>query len=98
MEHAGHGRAGAPCHEMRSEFCRGKAALHPQTHGHRDIEMATRDVADGVGLGQARRIEGQLNADEADAGLRERCREHRGAAAARDEPKGADELGAELGG
>ena len=75
-----------------------------QPDGDRRIEVAAGDVADGVGHGQHREAEGERDTDEADAqadgGLAdpryETRREDRAAAAAEDEPEGAEELGGQF--
>ena len=67
----------------------------PQTDGHRGIEVAAGDVADGIGHGQHRQAEGQRHAREPDAQFRKAGGEHRAAAATEHQPERAEELGAE---
>ena len=75
-----------------------------QSDGDRRIQVAARDVADGVGHGHHGEAEGERNADEADAevdgGVTDRTgevrREDRAAAATEDEPERAEDLGEEF--
>jgi hypothetical protein len=70
----------------------GEAPGAGETDGDRRVEVAARDVAEGVGTRDDRQAEGKGDADEADLLAREDSR----AAAAEDEDEGAERLGAEL--
>jgi hypothetical protein len=50
-------------------------------------------MPDGVGHGEDGEAEGESNAEETDAGRRERSSEQRGAATTEDEPERAEEFG-----
>jgi hypothetical protein len=58
--------------------------------------MTARDVADGVGHGEHGQAEGERDAKQANADLREGCRDDRAAAAREGEPESADGLGEAL--
>ena len=72
----------------------GEAAADGEAERDGRVEVAARDRADGVGHGQDRQAEGERDAGEADAELGKAGGEHGAAAAAEDEPEGADGLGA----
>src|SRR3954451_20929022 len=60
------------------------------------VEMAAGNVADRIGHAQHGQAECQGYPDEANADVREFRREHGTAAAAQDEPEGADEFGCDF--
>ncbi len=70
-----------------------EAAARGQADGDGRVEVAARDVADGVGHRQHGQAEGQGHAEEADPDLGESRGEHGAAAAAEHQPERADCLG-----
>ena len=74
------------------ELAGGEAPAYAEADRHRRVQMAPRDVTDGIGHGEDGQTEGERHPEEADTHARERRRQHRAPAAAEDEPEGADEL------
>jgi hypothetical protein len=73
-----------------------EASADHQSHRHRGAEVAAGDVADGIDHPQHRKVEGERDAEQADANIRKGRREHGAAAAAEDKPEGADAVGDEF--
>ena len=65
----------------------------PEPDRDRRIEVAARDVADGIGHREHGQAEGEGDPEEADAERRKGGGQHRAAAAAEGKPEGAEELG-----
>src|SRR3546814_8262166 len=65
----------------------GKAAARPKTHCDCGIEVAARNVANGIGHCQQRQAECERNAEQSDTAARKGCGKHCAAAAAKNEPK-----------
>src|SRR3546814_1905940 len=70
-----------------------EASARPQANGDRRIEMAAGNMTDRIDHGHHRQAKGQRNAEEADPQIGKARRDHRAAAAAENQPEGADELG-----
>ena len=84
------------CDDVRDKLAGGEASADHEPYRHRGVQMAAGDVADGIGHGQYRKAEGQRDTEQADTDIRKGRREHGAAAAAEDEPEGADEFGDEF--
>ncbi len=78
--------------DVGQELAAREPAAGPEPDRDRRIEVAARDVPDGVGHRQHGQAEGQRDAEEADAQLGKRRRQHRAAAPAEDQPERPDEL------
>src|SRR3546814_15201336 len=81
---------------MERDVARIEAPARPQADGDRRIEMAPRDMADRIDHGHDGQTERQSDAEEADPAVGKARRDHRAAAAADNQPEGADELGQTL--
>jgi len=73
-------------HQPLGQRCKGadlmlENASQPTGHGHRRVQVAARDVANGIGHGHHGQPEGQGHSDEPNAQIWERRCEHRTSAA-----------------
>ena len=82
--------------DVGGEVGGGEALPRPEAHRHGRVQVAARDVADGVGHGQHGEPEGQRDADEADAHPGKGGREDRTPASSEHEPERPDELREQL--
>ena len=81
------------CYDVCRGFLSGEAAASNLTERDSRVQVATRDVTDGVCHGEHRKAEGERNAHVTDTGGGNAASEHGCAAAAEYEPEGADRFG-----
>ena len=79
-------------HHVPGDMASREAAGGGETHRHRRVEVATRDVADGKGHGQHGEAKSKRNAEQPDADAGKRRREYGTPAASQHEPSRAQEL------
>lgn len=81
------------CHDVGRSFLSGEAAAGNLAERDGRVQVATRNVADGVCHGKHRKAECERHAHVADTGGRNAASEHGSAAAAKHKPEGADRFG-----
>ena len=82
-------RAGNLEHDIGDDIAERNAASGPEADRDRRIEMGAGNMPDGIGHRHHGEAESKRDADKTDAQLRIGGGDHRGAAAAKSEPKGA---------
>ena len=81
------------CHDVGRSFLSGEAAAGNLAERDGRVQVATRNVADGVCHGEHGEAECERHAHVADTGGRNAASEHSSAAAAKHKPEGADSFG-----
>src|SRR5689334_2600982 len=80
-------------HDIRNHILHRKAPASGEADSDRRVEMASRDMADGVSHCEHSQAEGERDTKQADADLREARCDDRAATTREGKPKGADGLG-----